>query len=65
MSQFEITTLPDDPEGYSVLTSFYRERAEYGKAAGVVRRWLSLHPRDQSAARLLETLEREAGEAGS
>lgn len=60
-----IRTLPDDPEGYSVLTSFYRERGEYEKAADVVRRWLSLHPRDKTANRLLETLEREAQESGS
>ncbi len=60
-----IATLPDSPEGYSLLTSFYRERGEFAKAADVVRRWLSLHPRDQSASQLLESLEQQAQEAGS
>jgi cytochrome c-type biogenesis protein CcmH/NrfG len=60
-----IASLPDNPEGYSLLTSFYRERGEFAKAADVVRRWLALHPRDQSAVNLLEDLEQRAREAGS
>jgi tetratricopeptide (TPR) repeat protein len=58
-----ITALPDDPDGYSLLASFYQDRGEPGKAAGVVRKWLSLHPGDRTAARLLQTLESQtAGE---
>jgi tetratricopeptide (TPR) repeat protein len=60
-----ITAVPDDPEGYSILTAFYRERGDFTKAANVVRRWLSLHPRDQSAARLLEELQQQAEQTGS
>jgi tetratricopeptide (TPR) repeat protein len=55
-----ITALPDNPDGYSLLASFYQDRGEPGKAADVVRKWLALHPNDHSAGRLLQTLEAQA-----
>ncbi|MFH1313433.1 MAG: DUF2723 domain-containing protein [Candidatus Eisenbacteria bacterium] len=55
-----IGALPDNPDGYSLLASFYQDGGEPGKAADVVRKWLALHPDDRSAARLLQTLEEQA-----
>lgn len=59
-----VNTLPDNPDGYSLLASFFRDRGEFGKAAGVIRKWLSRHPGDQAAAGLLQTLEEQASGAG-
>ncbi len=59
-----INALPDNPDGYSMLASFYQDMGQPGKAAEVVQRWLSLHPRDRSAAKLLETLRGQASGEG-
>lgn len=59
-----INSLPDSPDGYSMLASFYQDMGQPGRAADVVRKWLSLHPRDRSAAQLLEQLEGRAGGQG-
>jgi tetratricopeptide (TPR) repeat protein len=58
-----INAIPDDPDGYSMLASFHQDRGEPGKAADVVRMWLSRHPRDRAAQRLLEDLEHQASRA--
>jgi hypothetical protein len=55
-----INARPDDPDGYSLLSSFHRDNGQPDKAAEVIRQWLTLHPGDRSAIRLLETLEAEA-----
>jgi tetratricopeptide (TPR) repeat protein len=55
-----IAALPDNPDGYSLLASFYQDRGEFGKAADIVKQWLGLHPSDRSAERLLQTLEEQA-----
>jgi hypothetical protein len=47
-----------------MLASFYQDMGQPGRAADVVRKWLSLHPRDRSAAQLLEQLEGQAGGQG-
>jgi tetratricopeptide (TPR) repeat protein len=57
-----VNTLPDNPDGYSLLSAFYQERGEYANAAEVIRRWVTLHPRDSSARELLRTLEQKAQE---
>jgi tetratricopeptide (TPR) repeat protein len=59
-----INALPDNPDGYSLLTSLYQETGEIDKAAEVVKRWLSLHPGDRSAAQLLERLEGQPPQEG-
>jgi hypothetical protein len=53
-----INTFPDSPDGYSLLTSFFEEKRDYGKASAVVEKWLSLHPSDKSARTLLDSLAR-------
>jgi predicted Zn-dependent protease len=55
-----INARPDDPDGYSLLSSYHRDSGHPDKAAAVIRQWLTLHPGDRSAIRLLETLEAEA-----
>jgi tetratricopeptide (TPR) repeat protein len=55
-----IKTLPDEPDGYSVLASFYEEQGFPGKAADVVRQWVDRHPSDKSAISLLRSLEAKA-----
>jgi predicted Zn-dependent protease len=55
-----INARPDDPDGYSLLSSYHRDNGDPEKAAAVIRQWLALHPGDRSAIRLLETLEEEA-----
>ena len=53
-----INALPDNPDGFSMLASFYEEQGAHAKAADIVRRWLDLHPNDKSAANLLQSLEK-------
>ncbi len=60
-----INARPDDPDGYSLLSSFHRDNGDLQKAADVIRQWLALHPGDRSAIRLLETLEAEARGEGA
>lgn len=55
-----VSALPGDPEGYSLLASFYEEQGTPAKAADVVRQWIKLHPNDRSAINLLQTLESKA-----
>jgi len=55
-----INARPDDPDGYSLLSSYHRDNGNPDRAAAVIRQWLTLHPGDRSAIRLLETLEAEA-----
>ncbi len=55
-----IEVLPDNPDGYSLLASFYRGRGQAAKAAEVVKKWLKLHPGDRTATKVLEELEAEA-----
>jgi Tfp pilus assembly protein PilF len=55
-----INALPDDPAGYSALTSFHEEMGNYGKAADVVKQWMSRHPNDQTAADVLRELQEKA-----
>ncbi len=55
-----INTLPDHPDAYSLLASFYEEKGDHIRAADVVRKWLSLHPNDKSATNLLQSLEKKA-----
>jgi tetratricopeptide (TPR) repeat protein len=57
-----INAFPDFADGYSLLTSFYQERGRPEEAMGVVSKWLSLHPKDQAAARLLRQMEQELNE---
>jgi hypothetical protein len=57
-----VNAFPDFADGYSLLTSFYQEHGDQEAAMGVVRKWLSLHPKDQAAARLLMQMEREYNE---
>ncbi len=56
-----VNAFPDFADGYSLLTSFYEEHGDKQAAADVVRKWLSLHPKDQAAARLLRRMEQELG----
>jgi len=55
-----VNALPDNPDGYSLLTSFYEEQGDHQKAVGVVGKWLSLHPGDRAARNLLESLQEKA-----
>jgi hypothetical protein len=57
-----VNAFPDFADGYSLLTSHYEERGMQQEAIGVVRRWLSLHPNDRAAARLLQQMEKELSE---
>ncbi len=57
-----VNAFPDFADGYSLLTSHYQENGNTQAAMGVVRKWLSLHPKDAAAARLLQQLEREMNE---
>ena len=56
-----LDALPNEPEGYSLLASFYEEQGSTSKAADVVRRWIKLHPNDRAAINLLQSLEKAAG----
>lgn len=55
-----INARPDDPDGYSLLSSFLKDNGDPAAAAAVIRQWLNLHPGDRSAMKLLEALEAEA-----
>jgi tetratricopeptide (TPR) repeat protein len=57
-----INAFPDYADGYSLLTSLYQEEGDQDAAIGVVSRWLSLHPNDRAAARLLQRMEQEREE---
>ena len=57
-----VNAFPDFADGYSLLTSHYQEQGKTQAAIGVVRKWLSLHPKDQAAARLIRQMEREMNE---
>lgn len=57
-----VDKFPDFADGYSLLTSHYQEQGDQMAAMGVVRKWLSLHPTDRAAARLLQQMEQELNE---
>jgi tetratricopeptide (TPR) repeat protein len=54
-----VNAFPDFADGYSLLTSHYQENGNMEAAMGVVRKWLSLHPKDAAAARLIQQMEQQ------